>query len=126
MHLDLPVPTFIASLAVVVGGCVFFSREMKSIRAHLHVPGHLLRLLVALGADSPEISSAIVAMVKDKKMMSVLKSFLDRISSTWLFSWAYPRFQRGGFVCGERLSYSMEAAGADLENHRCISGDRGG
>ena len=47
----------------MIGGSVWFSRIMSRLGPRLHIPEQLLGLFTALGADSPEISSAVAAML---------------------------------------------------------------
>ncbi len=58
---------FLASLAGVVGGSMLLSRAIQSVGRALPIPEQFLGFLTALGADSPEISSAIVAMLSGQR-----------------------------------------------------------
>lgn len=59
----LTVALFALSLAGVVAGSVYLSRWLGDIRTLFRIPEQFMGFLTALGADSPEITSAIVAML---------------------------------------------------------------
>ncbi|HZU43565.1 MAG TPA: hypothetical protein VE994_12880 [Terriglobales bacterium] len=72
MHsLYYSIPLFVASLALVVGGSVLLSRSMSRLGEHWNIPEQFLGFLMALGADSPEISSAVVAMLSGQTATGV-------------------------------------------------------
>ena len=54
---------FAVSLVGVLGGSVVLSRSIGSIGRALNIPEQFVGLLTALGADSPEIASSVVAIV---------------------------------------------------------------
>lgn len=53
---------FAGSLACVIGGSVLISQSLRDIGKHLHLPEQFLGFLIALGSDSPEIASSLVAI----------------------------------------------------------------
>ena len=60
----IDVLVFLVSLAVTLGAAAFFARRLDHVGLRLGLPETLLGLLTALAADAPEVSSAIVALVK--------------------------------------------------------------
>jgi cation:H+ antiporter len=67
----LAAPLFLASTAVMLLASGFFARRLDGIGLRLGLPEALLGLLTALAADSPEISSAIVALVQHEHAVAV-------------------------------------------------------
>ena len=63
MELGQKLLLFAVSLVGVLGGSVVLSRSVSSIGRALKMPEQFVGFLTALGADSPEIASAIVAMI---------------------------------------------------------------
>jgi cation:H+ antiporter len=71
MPLDFSIPLFLGSLRLVVGGSVLLSRDMGKLGEHWTIPERFLGFLIARGADSPEISSAVVSMLSDQTQTGV-------------------------------------------------------
>lgn len=67
MLLIYSIPIFIGSLTLVIGGSVLLSRALPLLK----IPVQLLGFITALGADSPEISSAVVSMISGQKDVAV-------------------------------------------------------
>lgn len=65
------IPLFVASLILVLGGSVLLSRNLSRLGKHWNIPEQFLGFLMALGADSPEISSAVVAMLSGQTATGV-------------------------------------------------------
>ncbi len=65
------IPLFFGSLALVVGGSIFLSRALGHLGPRLHIPEQLLGFITALGADSPEIASAVAAMLSGQMDVGV-------------------------------------------------------
>jgi cation:H+ antiporter len=63
MSTPLAIGLFIAGLAVTVASSIVLARELDRIGARLGFSEALLGLLTALGADGPEIASAVAAIV---------------------------------------------------------------
>lgn len=62
---------FLGSLVLVVGGSVFLSRALARLGPRLNIPEQLLGFITALGADSPEISAAVVSMISGHQDVAV-------------------------------------------------------
>lgn len=64
-HLSLPaaLALFAASVALSVGSGFLLARSLDRVGARLRITDGLLGILTALGADAPEISTAVVAVV---------------------------------------------------------------
>jgi cation:H+ antiporter len=67
----LLVPLFLASLAVTLGAARLFARRLDRHATSRGVPEALVGVLTALAADSPEVSSALVALAKGAHGVSV-------------------------------------------------------
>jgi cation:H+ antiporter len=67
----LLVPLFLVSLAVTLGAARMFARRLDRHATSRGVPEALVGVLTALAADSPEISSALVALAKGAHGASV-------------------------------------------------------
>src|SRR5665213_3824777 len=65
------IPIFLGSLTLVIGGSVFLSRALRRLGPRLKIPEPLLGFITALGADSPEISAAVVSMISDQQDVAV-------------------------------------------------------
>src|SRR5438105_2072755 len=63
----LAIPLFLVSLVVTLAAAAIFARRLDRLGARLGLPEALLGLLTALAADGPEITSALVALVKGAK-----------------------------------------------------------
>jgi cation:H+ antiporter len=64
MPTSLDIPLFVVSLAVALGSAGIFARALDRLGVRIGLPEALLGLLTALAADGPEITSAIVALLK--------------------------------------------------------------
>ena len=62
---------FLGSLTLVIGGSVFLSRALSRLGPRLNIPEQLLGFITALGADSPEISAAVVSMISGQQDVAV-------------------------------------------------------
>ncbi len=71
MPLFHSIVVFLASLALVIGGSVFLSRALGRFGPRLNIPEQLLGFITALGADSPEISAAVVSMISGQQDVAV-------------------------------------------------------
>ncbi len=67
MVLVYSIPIFLGSLTLVIGGSVLLSRALGRLGPRLKIPGPLLGFITALGADSPEISAAVVSMISGQR-----------------------------------------------------------
>jgi len=67
----LAVPVFCVGLALTLGATVVFAREIDRAGERLRVSEGLHGILTALGADAPEISTAIVALVSSHATIGV-------------------------------------------------------
>jgi cation:H+ antiporter len=65
------VPAFVASLVVTLGAAALFARHLDTAGVRLGIPEALLGLLTAVAADGPEISSAVVALAKGERGVSL-------------------------------------------------------
>jgi cation:H+ antiporter len=71
MPTALAIPVFIVSLAVTLASAAFFARTLDRLGVKIGLPEALLGLLTAVAADGPEITSAIVALVKGASDVSL-------------------------------------------------------
>jgi cation:H+ antiporter len=62
---------FITSLAVTLAAAGFFARRLDRVGFRLGLPETVLGLLTAVAADSPEISSAVAALMKGEHSAGV-------------------------------------------------------
>jgi cation:H+ antiporter len=65
------VPLFVASLAATLLSSLFFARRLDRLSERLGVSEGLHGILTALGADAPEISTAIAALVSSQSRIGV-------------------------------------------------------
>ena len=65
------VALFLASLVVTLAAAGFFARRLDRLGYRLGLPETVLGLLTAVAADSPELSSAIAALVKGEHSAGV-------------------------------------------------------
>ena len=65
------VPLFVASLAVTLLAARFFAQRLDTIGTRFGLPEAMIGLLTAVAADGPEISSAMVALIKGAHATSV-------------------------------------------------------
>jgi cation:H+ antiporter len=71
MATGLAIPLFVASLAVTLLAARSFAQRLDSIGTRFGLPESMIGLLTAVGADGPEISSAMVALIKGAHSTSV-------------------------------------------------------
>lgn len=71
MPLYYSIPVFLGSLTLMVFGSVLVSRALSRLGRQLHIPEHFLSFITALAADSPEISSTVVAMLSGQTDVGV-------------------------------------------------------
>jgi cation:H+ antiporter len=64
-------PLFVASIALMLLASAIFARRLDHLGLGLGLPEALLGLITALGADAPEISSAISALVQHQHAVAV-------------------------------------------------------
>jgi cation:H+ antiporter len=67
----LAIPVFFASLAVTLAATLVFARGLDRLSARLGVSEGLHGILTALGADAPEIATAIAALVASDSKIGV-------------------------------------------------------
>src|SRR5437870_12999380 len=67
MSLSVAVLVFLGGLVVTVSSSLVLARELDRIGERLGFSEALLGLVTALGADGPEISSAVAALVSGHK-----------------------------------------------------------
>lgn len=71
MFLFYSILVFLGSLTPVIGGRKFLSRALGRLGPRLNIPEQLLGSITALGADSPEISAAVVSMISGQQDVAV-------------------------------------------------------
>ena len=71
MPLFYSIFVFLGSLTLVIGGSMFLSRALGRLGPRLNIPEQLLGFITALGADSPEISAAVVSMISGQQDVAV-------------------------------------------------------
>lgn len=62
---------FLASLAVTLAAAAFFADRLDHVGPRLGLPEAVVGLVTALAADAPEISSAVVALARGQKQVSL-------------------------------------------------------
>jgi len=67
----LAIPVFCASLAVTLAATVVFARELDRLSERLGVSEGLHGILTALGADAPEIATAVAALLSSRSKIGV-------------------------------------------------------
>jgi cation:H+ antiporter len=67
----LAVPLFVSSLLVTLAAARLFARRLDRLGLRFGLPEAVIGLLAALAADGPEISSALVALIKGAHSVSV-------------------------------------------------------
>ena len=65
------IPLFLVSISVMLAASAVFAGRLDHIGLRLGLPEALLGLLTALAADAPEISSAIVALIRNEHALAV-------------------------------------------------------
>jgi cation:H+ antiporter len=71
MNMLYEVSFFIVSLTLVIGGSMFVSQSLGRLGTRLNVPEQLLGFIIALCADSPEISASVVSMLSGRPDVAV-------------------------------------------------------
>src|SRR5438093_6770330 len=71
MSVGLAVPVFCASIAASIGASLVFARKLDEASERLGASEGLHGILTALGADAPEISTAIAALVSSHSNVGV-------------------------------------------------------
>ena len=71
MSTGLAIAVFCASLAVTLAATVVFARELDRLSERLGVSEGLHGILTALGADAPEIATAVAALVSSRSKIGV-------------------------------------------------------
>ena len=69
--MGLNVLLFLGSLALTLGAAAFFADRLDQVGPRLGLPEAVVGLLTALAADAPEISSAVVALARGQKEVSL-------------------------------------------------------
>jgi cation:H+ antiporter len=67
----LAIPVFCASLAATLGATMVFARELDRLSERLGLSEGLHGILTALGADAPEIATAVAALVSSRSNIGV-------------------------------------------------------
>lgn len=71
MPTGLAIPVFCASLAVTMAATVAFARELDRFSERLGLSEGLHGILTALGADAPEIATAVAALASSRSRIGV-------------------------------------------------------
>jgi cation:H+ antiporter len=71
MSVAVAVPLFLASLAATLLSSLFFARRLDRLSERLELSEGLHGILTALGADAPEISTAIAALVSSHSKIGI-------------------------------------------------------
>lgn len=71
MPTALTILVFLGSLALTLAAAGFFADRLDHVGARLGFPEAVVGLLTALAADAPEISSAVVALIRGEKEVSL-------------------------------------------------------
>src|SRR2546423_6741131 len=71
MTTPLAILLFLGSLAVTLAAAGFFADKLDHVGPRLGLPEAVVGLLTALAADAPELSSAIVALTRGEKDVSL-------------------------------------------------------
>src|SRR2546429_4336929 len=71
MSSGLAIPLFLVSLAVTLAAARTFAVRLDRLGIRFGFPEALIGLLTALAADGPEISTALVALIKNAHGVSV-------------------------------------------------------
>lgn len=71
MSTGLAIPLFLASLALTLAATVVFARELDRCSESLGLSEGLHGILTALGADAPEIATAVVALASSRSKIGV-------------------------------------------------------
>ena len=71
MPLHISLPVFLGSLGLMIFGSVLVARALGRLGPRLNVPEQFMGFVTALAADSPEISSTVVAMLSGQTNVGV-------------------------------------------------------
>lgn len=71
MSTGLAIPVFCVSLAVTLAATVVFAREIDRLSERLGVSEGLHGILTALGANAPEIATAVAALVSSRSQIGI-------------------------------------------------------
>ena len=71
MSLALAIPLFAASAVLTLAAAGFFADKLDHVGPRLGLPESAVGLLTAVAADTPEIASAIVALISGNKDASL-------------------------------------------------------
>src|SRR6266853_97688 len=71
MNTPLAILLFLASLALTLAAAAFFADRLDHVGPRLGLPEAIVGLLTAIAADAPEISSAVVALARGQKEVSL-------------------------------------------------------
>src|SRR2546421_7280388 len=71
MSVGLAVSVFCASIAASLGASLVFARKLDEVSERLGVSEGLHGILTALGADAPEVSTAIAALVSSHSKVGI-------------------------------------------------------
>src|SRR5438067_1493670 len=67
----LAIVLFLASAALTFGAAGFFADKLDHVGPRLGLPEAVVGLLTAAAADAPEVSSALVALARGEKQVSL-------------------------------------------------------
>src|SRR6266404_3203312 len=71
MDTPLNLLLFLGSLTLTLAAAAFFADRLDHLGPRLGLPEAVVGLLTALAADAPEISSAVVALARGQKQVSL-------------------------------------------------------
>src|SRR4051812_31367061 len=71
MATPIAILVFLGSLAVTLAAASFFADKLDHIGPRLGLPEAIVGLLTAVAADAPELSSAVVALARGDKDVSL-------------------------------------------------------
>ncbi len=71
MHLFFYIAGFLGSLALVLRGSVLLSRALGGLRPQFNIPDQFVGFITVPGADSPEISAAVISMISGQNDVAV-------------------------------------------------------
>jgi cation:H+ antiporter len=71
VSLALAIPLFLGSTVLTLGSAAFFGEKLDHIGPRLGLPEAIVGLLTAAATDAPEVTSAVVALFKGEKEVSL-------------------------------------------------------
>src|SRR5215831_19773249 len=71
MATPLVILLFLASLAATLAAAAFFADKLDHVGPRLGLPEAIVGLLTAVAADAPELSSAVIALARGEKDVSL-------------------------------------------------------